>query len=268
MTTFYCLRFETHPTWRARFPYLHPPGTGRPRYTTRHCVLFVAAYDPQGCSGGVRPCLHTGMTLMIPAALCNPRSIVPGRRTQRKHFPISYANRFHDNVLRRPPTGCLPRISGPSNNVVTLFRPRCNVPTEPSPSNGGPPRLHQPGPRRHVTMILAREQYSLRKIRPSIVQQDPSAAKAIFAPHTFRSLGNSIMNHPAPSRHDSYRLLLHSSCVVTQTLLKRRTPIQKCGANSHCPPTRVFETSSTVRNHVILTHVVTSAIKPSSCRCT
>jgi hypothetical protein len=26
MTTFYCLGFETHPTWRSRSPYLYPPG--------------------------------------------------------------------------------------------------------------------------------------------------------------------------------------------------------------------------------------------------
>jgi hypothetical protein len=26
------------PTWRVRFPYLHPPGTGWPRYTPRHWV--------------------------------------------------------------------------------------------------------------------------------------------------------------------------------------------------------------------------------------
>jgi hypothetical protein len=30
MTTFYCLRFETHPTWRTRSLYLYPPGTGWP----------------------------------------------------------------------------------------------------------------------------------------------------------------------------------------------------------------------------------------------
>jgi hypothetical protein len=30
MTTFYCLRFETPPTWRARSPYLYPPGKGWP----------------------------------------------------------------------------------------------------------------------------------------------------------------------------------------------------------------------------------------------
>jgi hypothetical protein len=30
---FYCLRFETPPTWRDRSPYLYPPGTGWPSYT-------------------------------------------------------------------------------------------------------------------------------------------------------------------------------------------------------------------------------------------
>jgi hypothetical protein len=40
MTIFYCLRFETHPTWRARSLYLHPPGTGWPSYTPRSWVPF------------------------------------------------------------------------------------------------------------------------------------------------------------------------------------------------------------------------------------
>jgi hypothetical protein len=39
MTIFYCLGFETPPTWRARSPYLYPPGTGLPSYTPRHSVL-------------------------------------------------------------------------------------------------------------------------------------------------------------------------------------------------------------------------------------
>jgi hypothetical protein len=38
MTTFYCLRFETPPTWRTRSLYLYPPGTGWPGYTPRHWV--------------------------------------------------------------------------------------------------------------------------------------------------------------------------------------------------------------------------------------
>jgi hypothetical protein len=40
MTIFYCLRFETLSTWRARSPYLYPPGTGWLSYTPRHWVPF------------------------------------------------------------------------------------------------------------------------------------------------------------------------------------------------------------------------------------
>jgi hypothetical protein len=40
MTTFYCLRFEIPPTWRAKSPYLYPSGTGWPGYTPRHWVSF------------------------------------------------------------------------------------------------------------------------------------------------------------------------------------------------------------------------------------
>jgi hypothetical protein len=42
MATFYCLRFETPPTWRLRSPYLYPPGTGWPGYTSRHWVPFLS----------------------------------------------------------------------------------------------------------------------------------------------------------------------------------------------------------------------------------
>jgi hypothetical protein len=40
MTIFCSLKFETPSTWRARTPYLCPPGTGWPRSS-----LFVASYD-------------------------------------------------------------------------------------------------------------------------------------------------------------------------------------------------------------------------------
>jgi hypothetical protein len=36
ITTFYCLRFESSSTWRARSSYLYPPGRGWPNYTHRH----------------------------------------------------------------------------------------------------------------------------------------------------------------------------------------------------------------------------------------
>jgi hypothetical protein len=39
-TEFYCLRFETSPTWRARSPYLYLPGNGWPSYTPRLWVPF------------------------------------------------------------------------------------------------------------------------------------------------------------------------------------------------------------------------------------
>jgi hypothetical protein len=40
MTTFYCLRFKTPPTWRARSSYLYSPGTGWSSYNARHWVPF------------------------------------------------------------------------------------------------------------------------------------------------------------------------------------------------------------------------------------
>jgi hypothetical protein len=32
------------PTWRARFPYIYPPGTERPSYNPRHWVLFTSPH--------------------------------------------------------------------------------------------------------------------------------------------------------------------------------------------------------------------------------
>jgi hypothetical protein len=40
ITIFYCLRLETPPTWRARSPYLYPPGTAWPSFNPRHWVTF------------------------------------------------------------------------------------------------------------------------------------------------------------------------------------------------------------------------------------
>jgi hypothetical protein len=41
MTSFYCLRFETPPTWSTRSLYLYPPGTGWPGYNPRHWVWLL-----------------------------------------------------------------------------------------------------------------------------------------------------------------------------------------------------------------------------------
>jgi hypothetical protein len=42
MTIFYCLRFETPPTRRARSPHIYPPGTGWLSYNSRHWVAFLS----------------------------------------------------------------------------------------------------------------------------------------------------------------------------------------------------------------------------------
>jgi hypothetical protein len=44
MTKFFCLEFETPPTWRTRPPYLYPPGIGWPSYTSRHWVPFSSPH--------------------------------------------------------------------------------------------------------------------------------------------------------------------------------------------------------------------------------
>jgi hypothetical protein len=61
LMTFYCLRFKTPPTWRARSLYLYPLGTGWPSYSSRHCAPFslphttcratVEVFDPASTWG-------------------------------------------------------------------------------------------------------------------------------------------------------------------------------------------------------------------------
>jgi hypothetical protein len=47
MTTFYFLRFEAPTTWRARSPYLYPPGTVWPSYIPKHWVPFLSLGTPR-----------------------------------------------------------------------------------------------------------------------------------------------------------------------------------------------------------------------------
>jgi hypothetical protein len=60
MTTFYCLRFETPPTWRPRSPNYTPRKRVARLYPQALGSLFVASYDSQDCGGGIRPRLHMG----------------------------------------------------------------------------------------------------------------------------------------------------------------------------------------------------------------
>jgi hypothetical protein len=40
---YFTVSSETPPTWRAKFPYLYPPGTGSPSYTPGHWVPFTSS---------------------------------------------------------------------------------------------------------------------------------------------------------------------------------------------------------------------------------
>jgi hypothetical protein len=57
MTIFYCLKFETLPTWRTKSPYLYAPGKERPSYTPRHWVLWRSLISLQ-CSNISMPQDH------------------------------------------------------------------------------------------------------------------------------------------------------------------------------------------------------------------
>jgi hypothetical protein len=45
VTIFYCLKFETPQTWRARSPYLYPPQIGWLSYTSRHWVPVSSPFQ-------------------------------------------------------------------------------------------------------------------------------------------------------------------------------------------------------------------------------
>jgi hypothetical protein len=60
---YFTVSSETPSTWRARSPYLYPPGTGWPRYPRALGSHFVASYDSQGSGGGILTRLHTGLIL-------------------------------------------------------------------------------------------------------------------------------------------------------------------------------------------------------------
>jgi hypothetical protein len=77
MTTFNSLRFEIPPTWKARSPYLYPPGNVWPSYTPGTGFLFVSSYDSQCYSGGNQPHL-LGIDSMVNAIFCCLRCVFTG----------------------------------------------------------------------------------------------------------------------------------------------------------------------------------------------
>jgi hypothetical protein len=116
MTTFYCIRFETPPTWRARSPYLYPPGTGWPSYTPKHFVHFSS---PPTTRRATVEALDPALTSEILVIYIYIYSL--GADPQKTPLPLVSTGM----ILGRPAMGCLP--------IIFL---RGNVFAEPLPSNG------------------------------------------------------------------------------------------------------------------------------------
>jgi hypothetical protein len=94
MTVFCCLRLKTPPTWRARSPYLYPPGRGRPSYTPRHWVPSVTSYESQGYGGVIRTHLHHWYTCPVGRS-----GTASGHTHQKEHF-IAAAILHRHNAVR------------------------------------------------------------------------------------------------------------------------------------------------------------------------
>jgi hypothetical protein len=63
---YFTVSFETPPTWRARSPYLYPPGTEWPSYTPGHWVTFLSPLTTRrDYGGGILTRLHTGTQLIF-----------------------------------------------------------------------------------------------------------------------------------------------------------------------------------------------------------
>jgi hypothetical protein len=84
MTTFYCFKFQTSPTWRARSPYLYPPGTGWPSYTPRHWITFRRLLRLAGLRWRYSTPPPHGIAKCFVRACCIPSS----RTAQKTPLPI------------------------------------------------------------------------------------------------------------------------------------------------------------------------------------
>jgi hypothetical protein len=72
---YFTVSSETPPTWRARFPYLYPPGTGWPSYTPGHWIPFLWPLSTRrDCGGSILTRLHTGWEVKVKVTL-RPTSV-------------------------------------------------------------------------------------------------------------------------------------------------------------------------------------------------
>jgi hypothetical protein len=72
---YFIVSFETPPTWRARSPYVYPPGTGWPIYTPGHWVPFLSPLTT------LRATVEGSFTVLL---------IIPLHEPHRKHRSQSY----------------------------------------------------------------------------------------------------------------------------------------------------------------------------------
>jgi hypothetical protein len=104
MTTFYCLRFETPPTWRARSLYLYPPGTVWPSYTPRHWVPFSS--PPTTCSARVgifEPTSTRASTVLALVVLLRTPVYGPSRKHRFQQYGYCYMRiRCRGKVFTEP----------------------------------------------------------------------------------------------------------------------------------------------------------------------
>jgi hypothetical protein len=109
MTTFYSLRFETPPTWRARSPYLYPPGTGCPNYTPRHWVPFSS---PPTARRATVEVFDPASTRELTLAWTGFLLYIVGSDRQRKRLSIKYPRKRLSIS-----DGWFPRIASPRKRV-------------------------------------------------------------------------------------------------------------------------------------------------------
>jgi hypothetical protein len=144
MTIFYCLRFETPLTWRARSQYLYPPGTGWRSYTPRQ--LFIALQlEPE--------CIHTAgassvrLNSWILCIACSSEriqrfSVVPAFRWKETSMQLF----FHwtcrssdcDWLFLMDPSACLQPFNL-KTEIDQVFETFCPFRRSPKPKNSAIP---------------------------------------------------------------------------------------------------------------------------------